>query len=212
MKHENEVRELLINNTIHLVAKGGFERATTKEVTFCGGSLPDLKMNEVYIYRLFGSKESLYEQTFLYLDKKLIAAFRKGAKFTDSFEENTKEKLYDVFATAWKFITDNEESCLFYVRYYYSPYFKGKSQEEHLKLFEEMIKRLVPIFADGADAVSILHSVFTATFDFAVRVYNGELEDSEENQDHIFNVLYCIIATYLKNSQGEKEWPLLTKQ
>lgn len=200
MKHENEVRQLLINNTIHLVATGGFECATTKELTFCGGSLPDLKMNEIYIYRLFGSKENLYEQTFLYLDKKLIAAFRSGSRFVDGFEENTKEKLYSVFTTAWKIITNNEESCRCYVRYYYSPYFKGRSQEQHLKLFEEMITRLLPIFKDGADAVSILHSVFTAMFDFAIRVYNGELENSDDNTAHIFNMLYCMMATYLKNA------------
>ena len=200
MKHENEVRQLLIDNTIHLVAEGGFERATTKEITFCGGSLPDLKMNEVYIYRLFGSKENLYEQTFIYLDKELIAAIRSGAKFADGFEQATKEKLHTVFVTAWQFITSNEERCRCYVRYYYSAYFKGRSQEQHLKLFEEMITRLLPIFKDGADTMAILHCVFTATFDFAIRVYNGELENSEQNQDHIFNVLYCMIATYLKDS------------
>lgn len=200
MKHENEVRQLLINNTIRLVAEGGFERATTKEITYCGGSLPDLKMNEVYIYRLFGSKENLYAEAFSCLDKELVAAFRSGAKFADGFEEDTKEKLYNVFVTAWQFITNNEERCRCYVRYYYSAYFQGKSQETHLCLFEELIKRLLPIFKEEADTVSVLHSVFTATFDFAIRVYNGELENSKENCDHIFNVLYCMIATYLKAS------------
>ena len=162
--------------------------------------MPDLKMNEIYIYRLFGGKENLYEQAFLYLDKKLITAFHSGSRFADGFEDNTKKKLYSVFTTAWKIITNNEESCRCYVRYYYSPYFKGKSQEQHLKLFEEMITRLLPIFKDGADAVSILHSVFTAMFDFAIRVYNGELENSDDNTAHIFNMLYCMMAKYLKNS------------
>lgn len=157
-------------------------------------------MNEVYIYRLFGSKEDLYEQTFLYLDKELIATIRSGAKLADGFEQDTKEKLTTVFVTTWRFITNNEERCRCYVRYYYSAYFKGRAQEQHLRLFEDMIARLRPIFKDDADVVSILHSVFTATFDFAIRVYNGELENSEENCDHIFNVLYCMLATYLRNS------------
>ncbi len=200
MKHENEVRQLLIDNAIHIVAEGGFERATTKELAFFGGSLPDLKMNEVYIYRLFGSKENLYGQTFLYLDKKMIAAFRSGSHFADGFNENTKEKLYSVFASAWQTIIDDQEACRFYVRYYYSVYFEGGSQEQHLKLFEEMITRLVPIFKDDADVTSILHSVFTAFLDFAVRVYNGDLENTDDNRTHIFNVLYCMIETYLKNS------------
>ena len=37
MKREAEVKELLINNTIHLIAIGGFEAATVKEITKSGG-------------------------------------------------------------------------------------------------------------------------------------------------------------------------------
>lgn len=110
MKYENKVRQLLINNTIHFVAERGFERATTKEVTFCGGLLPDLKINEVYMYRLFGSKEKLYEQTFLYLDKKLISVICEGGRYDDDFKENTREKLYSVFVSAWQIIIDDQEN------------------------------------------------------------------------------------------------------
>ena len=52
MKREAEIKELLINNTIRLIAEGGFEKATTKELAHCGDAPADLKMNEVYIYRL----------------------------------------------------------------------------------------------------------------------------------------------------------------
>lgn len=203
MKHENEVRQLLMNNTIHLVANGGFESATTKELTFCGGSLPDLKMNEVYIYRLFGSKENLYEQTFLYLDREVFNAFRTGANFAGGLTQDTEGKLYRIFDTAWQFIITHEEHCRCYVRYYYSAYFKNQSQEQHLKLFEKMIQKLVPLFKEDADVVSILHSVFTAIFDFAIRVYNGELENSEENRLHIFHVLYCIVSAYFRECEAE---------
>lgn len=37
MKREAEIKELLISNAIHLIAEGGFEKATTKELTHCGG-------------------------------------------------------------------------------------------------------------------------------------------------------------------------------
>ena len=68
MKHEAEIKELLVKNAIHLIAQGGFESATTKELTHCSGSIEGLRMNEVYIYRLFGSKEYLYEAAFEMLD------------------------------------------------------------------------------------------------------------------------------------------------
>ena len=83
---------------------------------------------------------------------------------------------------------------------YYSIYFKGKSLETHKQRFADMIAEMTPLFKAEADVVSILHSVFTALFDFSIRVYNGELEDNDINRPHIFNVLYCMMATYFKET------------
>lgn len=200
MKYEAEIKELLISNAIHLIATGGFEKATTKELTHCGGSLPNFKMNEIYIYRIFGSKEELYEAVFACLDNELYSAFRSAFKAVGGFEQDTKKRLYEFFMMAWRFIMRNEERCRCYVRYYYSVYFKGRSLEKHNNMFDGMISKMAPIFKKEADVVSILHSVFTTLFDFGIRVYNGDLEDSDINTPHIFNVLYCMMATYFKDS------------
>ena len=200
MKREAEVKELLISNAIHLIAEGGFEKATTKEMTHYGGNLPDFKMNEVYIYRIFGSKEQLYEAAFLTLDGELFRAFHNGIAAVDGLEGDIKQKLYAFFLRSWNFILGNEERCRCYVRFYYSIYFKGSSLDAHKKMFEEMISGLTPLFKTEADVTSIMHSVFTALFDFAIRVYNGELEDNEINRAHIFNVLYCMMMTYFKDT------------
>ena len=200
MRYEAEIKELLIENAIHLIAEGGFEKATTKELTHSGGQLPDFKMNEVYIYRFFKSKENLYEAAFVRLDTELFYAFKRGVEIIGGFENDRKEKLGKFFSMAWQFVLGNEERCRCYVRYYYSIYFKGHSLEAHRKLFEGMVNEMAPIFKEGASIEAILHSVFTAMFDFAIRVYNGELEDSDINRPHIFNVLYCMMATYLKDS------------
>ena len=199
MRYEAEIKELLIENAIHLIAEGGFEKATTKELTHSGGNLPDFKMNEVYIYRFFKSKENLYKAAFLRLDSELFYAFKHGVEIVGGFNDCRKEKLERFFSLAWQFILGNEERCRCYVRYYYSIYFRGASLEAHRKLFAEMVDVMTPIFKEKADVSSILHSVFTALFDFAIRVYNGELEDNEENRPHIFNVLYCMMITYFNN-------------
>lgn len=200
MKHEADVKELLIANAIHLIAEGGFEKATTKALAHHNGSLPGFKMNEVYIYRIFGSKEKLYESAFLRLDDDLFAAFQRGVQETGGFAHDTKEKLYAFFLRAWLFILGNEERCRCYVRYYYSIYYKGQSRKMHEQQFAEMIDELRVLFKSEADVESILHSVFTAMLDFAIRVYNGDLEDSEPNRLHIFNVLYCMMMTYFKDA------------
>ena len=201
MKHEAEIKELLISNTISLVAEGGFEKATTKELTFYEKNLPIYKMNEVYIDRLFGSKRRLYESAFERLERELYYALRKAVEESGGFEKITKERLYTFFSVIWTFILENEAHCRCYVRYYYSIYFKGHSKEAHDQLFAGIIREMTPIFKSEADVVSIVHSIFTAMLDFAIRVYNGDLADDDVNRPHIFNVLYCMAATYLKEDE-----------
>lgn len=198
MKRETDIKELLISNAIQTIAQGGFEMATTKKMTFCSSSPPDVKMNESYIYRLFGSKEKLYASAFVQLDTELCLAFKKGMKKLALHEGNLKDGLYELFLMAWNFVLRNEERCRCYVRYYYSIYFKGDSIIAHNKLFEGIVNDASPMFKDEADVAAILHSVFTSLLDFAIRVYNGDLENNDENRPHVFNVLYCMMSTYLK--------------
>lgn len=208
MIYEADIKNLLIKNAIHLISEGGFEKATTKELTYCSGHLPDYKMNEVYIYRFYGNKAGLYEAAFASLDAELYDTFIDGIKAVGNFEGQTKEKLHEFVLIAWHFIMSNEERCRYYVRYYYSIYFKDISKENHNKLFEKIVNEFSPLFKEEADVPAILHSVFTAFLDFAIRVYNGDLEDNEENRPHMFNVLYCMMVTYFKDEiVGEAHIP-----
>lgn len=204
MKNETYIKELLIQNAIRLIAEGGFEKATTKELTHSGGTLPGVKMNEVYIYRFFGSKDKLYEAAFVTLDEELYQTFRSGVQSVGGFEGYTKKKFYAVFEKVWSFLLRNEERCRCYVRYYYSIYFKGSSSIAHHTLFSAIVSEMTPLFRKDANVSAILHSVFTTLLDFSIRVYNGELADNETNRPHIFNVLYCIMMTYFENSAPQE--------
>lgn len=198
MKNEQEIREVLMNNTIRLVADGGFEKATTKAITHSGELPTDVKMNEVHIYRLFGSKEGLYSFVFDYIDREIFYSIKRCFESHKSEGCDVKAMLQKVFNDIWRSLLRNEEHCRCYVRYYYSPYFKGESLNNHNELFEKIITEFTPLFKEGADVKSIMHSVFTAMCDFAVRVYNGDLKDTDSNAEHIFNVLYSMMSMYLK--------------
>ena len=199
MKYEAEIKQLLIDNAIHLIAEGGFEKATTKELTYRNGHPEDFKMNEVYIYRFFGSKEKIYEAAFLELDAELFLAFRNGVEAVGGFEGDLREKLYAFFLKAWQFVLKNEDRCRCYVRYYYSIYFRGSSITLHRVHFSGMVNMMKPLFKEEADVEAVLHSVFTALLDFGIRVYNGDLQDSEINRPHIFNMLYSMMQSYFKD-------------
>lgn len=200
MAHEAEIKELLIGNAISLIAEGGFEKATTKNLTYYSGNLPDFKMNEVYIYRLFESKEGLYEAAFLRLDYELFRLIHKEQQSLVSSckDSGVQAKLYGFFQKIWNFVVGNEDRCRCYVRYYYSVYFRGSSRDAHNRLFEQVIADVKVFFKEEADARSILHSVFITLLDFAIRVHNGELTDADDYRPHVFNVLYCMMQTYFR--------------
>lgn len=198
MRRETEIRDLFIENTIRIIAEVGFENATTKALTHYGGDLPGLKMNEAYIYRVFGSKDKLYEATFEKLDNELYIAFMKALEAVIGFNCNIKDKLNNLFLMCWDFILRNEVRLRCYVRFYYSAYFKGSVAEAHNKLIMGVVNQISPIFKREADVLSILRSVFTALLDFGIRVYNGELENNDDTREHVFNVLYNMMSDYFR--------------
>ena len=199
MEREEYIKEILIENAINLIAEGGFEKATTKNLTHYNQNVKDVKMNEVYIYRLFGSKEELYQTAFMVLDKEFIEAARTALVSSWGIEGDGIKKIYDFFLKVWNFVMKSEARCRCYVRCYYSIYFKGEALKNHEKHFNIIVEAFKPLFKEEADVTAIMQSVLTTMLDFAIRVYNGMVENSEENTQHIFNVLYCIAMTYLKN-------------
>ena len=200
MKYETEVRETLITNTIRLIAEGGFEMATTRAIVHSGEAPKDMKLNEVYIYRLFGSKEQVYEEAFRRLDNQLVSALVNCLKSVGPLESDPRNQLYKVFVRTWRFLLKNEEYCRCYVRYYYSVYFRGDSLLKHRNSFDKIVAAFAPLFKEEADVTSIMHSVLTTLLDFAIRVYNEDLEDNNVNAEHIFNVLYCSMQSYFKST------------
>lgn len=199
MKYEAEIREALIDNAIRKIAEGGFEKATTKELVSTQQSYP-FKLNEAYIYRLFGSKENLFEAAFLALDNEFADAVRISIDRIADLKIDTKDKLYEFFNVTWQFILRNEMRCRCYVRYLYSIYFNGRVTDIHKRIWSVITARLTPLFKSEADVVAILHSVFVMILDFGIRVYNGALLDDDSNRPHIFNVLYCMMETYFDKS------------
>ena len=67
---------------------------------------------------------------------------------------------------------------------------------EHRRLLYTTEEYFIPLFKGESDVVSLIHTTFMTMMDFAIRVYNGDLENSEENAYHIFNLLYDSLNSY----------------
>lgn len=197
MKNERVYREVFTNNTIRLVAEGGFEMATTRAISGERKETGGVKLNEAHIYRVFGTKENLFAETFSMLDNELISIIKESLAVFD-MSADFRGQCEKLFLHLWRFLLQNEDKCRYYTRYYYSVYFTEDIQKAHMKKYEILIERMSPAFVAGADVWSLFHHIITVMLDFAIRIYNGALEDTAENAEHIFNVAYSSIAPYLK--------------
>ena len=64
---QDEIRRRLIDGTIHVIARDGLDKASTKQIGITTST------NEAYIYRCFEDKEDMFSKAFDSLDDELFA-------------------------------------------------------------------------------------------------------------------------------------------
>ena len=197
MKNESVIREALVANTTRLIGEGGFEKSTTNAIVHDGVGIPGIKLNEVYIYRIFGSKEQLYAEVFSVLDQELFTTIGHFMVVLEQNGGDFQGALKELFEKLWKFLLGNEIKTRCYIRYFYSAYYREKSMRDHRKLLDNAAKRFSFVFKKESNVNALIHETFMTMIDFAIQVHNGDLEDNEENAYHIFNLLYHSWYSYL---------------
>ena len=190
---QNDLRQALIDGTIHVVAQNGFDKATTKAISAATG------INEVYIYRFFENKEELFEKAFEYLDKQLVdkALLHIDVMYMQEMDYETRCRIY--FLAIWRFLVGNKDEILMYVRYYYSPYFRKYSATEHKLRYAPVINKFNDAFKDEADVWMILNHILNVMLDFAVMVHNDEMPKEDNYTEHVFRVIYQSVKQYFRH-------------
>ena len=189
-----EIRQKLIDGTIHVIAQEGLDGASTKQIGKVTAT------NEAYIYRCFDGKEDMFAKTFAYLDDELVTKALQHVEvmYVQDMAYELRCRVY--FAAIWKFLLGNRDKCLTYVRYYYSPYFTKYSIESHQRRFLPLVGKFREAFKDEAAVWLILNHILNVMLDFAVKVYNGQMPDDDEHAEHVFRVIYRSVEQYFKAS------------
>ena len=103
MKFEHNIRQALLDNSIRIVAEGGFECATTRAITFGGVTVDGVNMNDANIYRIFGGKDGLFDSAFEMIEEQ-YAEFAR-----DSLDD--AEDIREFVRDLWDFWTGNPLWC-----------------------------------------------------------------------------------------------------
>lgn len=191
MKHD-QLRQGLIDGTIHIIAKEGLDKASTKQIGLA------TSLNEAYIYRCFKDKEDMFAKAFASLDDELVEKMMQhvAVMYMRELEYETRCRFF--FIAIWRFLLGNRDKCLTYVQYYYSPYFVRYSAEEHKQRFEPLIDKFSDAFRDESDVWMILNHILNVMLDFAVKVHNNQMQNTDNYAEHVFRVIYHSVRQYFR--------------
>lgn len=189
---QDELRLRLIDGTIHVIAREGLDKASTKQIGL------STKINEAYIYRCFKDKEDMFAKAFDSLDNELANKILQHlpVMYMQDLEYELRCRVF--FDAVWKFLLGNKEKCLAFVQYYYSPYFNKYSVESHKRRYAPIVDKFDDAFKDEADVWMILNHILNVMLDFAVKVHNGQMPNEDNYSEHVFRVIYQSVKQYFK--------------
>lgn len=189
---QDEIRRRLIDGTIHVIAREGLDGASTKQIGLA------TSINEAYIYRCFEDKEDMFAKTFASLDDELVAKAMQHVcvMYMHELEYETRCRFF--FNSVWKFLLGNRDKCLAFIRYYYSPYFLRYSAEEHKKRYLPLVDKFKDAFRQESNVWMILNHILTTMLDFAVKVFDGAVPNTDKTAEHVFRLVYFSVRQYFK--------------
>ena len=192
---QDELRLRLIDGTIHVIAREGLDKASTKQIGL------STKINEAYIYRCFKDKEDMFAKAFDSLDNELANKILQHlpVMYMQDLEYELRCRVF--FEAVWKFVLANKEHCLAFIQYYYSPYFTKYSVEAHKKRYVSVVEKFKDAFKDEADVWMILNHILNVMLDFAVKVHNGQMPSEDNYSEHVFLVIYRSVEQYFRKSK-----------
>lgn len=189
---QDDTRRRLIDGTIHVIARDGLDKATTKSIG------EETSINQAYIYRNFEDKEDMFAKAFDRMDEELLSKAMQHIEimYLQSMEYEMRCRFY--FSAIWKLLLEDRDECIAYVRYYYSPYFTKYSAETHKCRFKPLVDKFTDAFKDEADVWMILNHILNVMLDFAVKVHNNEMPNSDDYSEHVFRVIYASVKQYFR--------------
>ena len=186
------IRTALIDSVVHVVAEKGIDKATTKALAEYA------KLNEVYIYRVCGSKEKLLRNTFDVLDIQFRNCILEKSVILNELHLSVNDRARKYFDEVWDFILNDPRKCSFFIRYYYSRYFNDYPFEFRKNIYKDVIERFSLIFKDEIDVWMLINHIFDVLFSSAVKILRSEVPNNKLFADSVYNMLSMSVKPYLK--------------
>ena len=198
MVDHSKIRAQLMEGAIKAVAEYGLEGLTTRSIE------KQCKLKDSYIYRYFEDKEDLLKKAFIKEDKTLIGVIEHYFPIMQDDTLDFRERCFSLWKPCWQYLVSRPDVCRFYVRYYFSTYFKRQAFNEHLNICENLVDKVRDSFAKEVNVEMLLHHILETMLTYSMKVALGEMSNTDEVSEMAFNFCYSVICAYIsppKNSE-----------
>lgn len=190
---QKEIRQAFIQSAIHVVARDGLVKATTKAIAAAAG------LNEAYIYKCFRGKDELLAAALWKLDEGLSQHLSETFPIMRNATLSWKERCFILWESSWVFILQKDDEVLFYLRYYYSSDFRAHAREKHLEYYRALTSRIGYVFRPGTDIDLITHQMFETMLSFAAHVMAGDMPNDNTTTERTFAQIYSFVAPHFRD-------------
>lgn len=194
MVDHNKLRNQLMEGAIKAVSAYGLEGLTTRSIE------QQCKLKDSYIYRYFEDKEDLLKKAFLREDRAFVNTIEANFAIMYDNSIDFKERCHSLWKPCWQYLVSRPDVCKFYVRYYYSTYFAQQALSEHIDICKMLVAKFSDAFPKNVNVNIVTHHLLEIMLNYGMKVSLGELEDSEETSDMIFDFIYTIVSRYINQN------------
>ena len=196
---QQSMKQTFMMSAVRVIARDGLVKATTKAIAAEAG------LNEAFIYRCFSSKDELFSAAFYQEDENFTTLLRETLPVMYMPGLTWKERAFLLWKQSWEFILKNEADCIFYIRYYYSVDCRAQAYDTHLTHLQVLIEKVRPAFKPDTNVDMLMHQIVDTMLAFAMRVLNGEMENSEATTEWTFEQIYSFVVPNVRAEVLEKE-------
>ena len=193
--------QMFIDAAIKTVAEVGIENTHTKDVAALAG------FSEATLFRLFGSKEGLLRDTFLYIDKRVSDILSKSALFKNSGNLPLMDAIHEIWKKEYRYLLDNKDHTIFLIRYRYSSLYTPEvrnCREAYNGSFDDAYSVLEKEFGKAVYSYRgfIINYIFELTLCFAEKIISRNIEDNEFVENSVWSAVYAAVTQIVKSTES----------
>lgn len=195
MEKRNKTNILILENTIKYVADHGLENVTTKKVAL------SMNISEGTVLYHFKNKKILLSECLYYIDNQVDSIFRGIPFFSFSLFKGVQKLWYEYFM----YFIEHGDYAKFYSMYRTSSYYNEevmKEQEKSFNFFVKITKKIMPKLGMNSDI--FWPYVIEITLSFAAKIADNKIENTNENIEEIFNIIFFGMNGIIKNHKMEE--------